>query len=47
MFEKGIFNSLFDLNGDGKLNDFERAIDLAFFIDLVKNVEESGENDEK
>lgn len=39
MFEKGIFGGLFDFNGDGKLDAFEKAADMAAFIHLVESSE--------
>lgn len=45
MFEKGLFNGLFDLNGDGKLNNMERALDFAAFMEMVES-DEDGESDE-
>lgn len=48
MFKKGFFNGLFDLNGDGELDSFERAVDMAAFVTFVYDDEEnSEENDDK
>lgn len=46
MFEKGIFNGLFDLDGDGKLDNLERALDFAVFVDLVENDKKENNEDE-
>ena len=46
MFEKGLFNGLFDLNGDGKMDDMERALELATFIDFVESQEENDDSDD-
>ena len=43
--DKGFFGGLFDLNGDGKLDDFERAVDFAAFMDTIED-EETEEPDE-
>ena len=39
MFDKGFFGGLFDFNGDGKLDTFEKAADMAAFIHLVESNE--------
>ena len=45
--DKGFFGSLFDLNGDGKLDFFERALDYKAFEELVlKDEENSSEEDD-
>lgn len=36
MFDKGFFGGLFDFNGDGKLDTFERAADTAAFMSLME-----------
>lgn len=46
MFGKGIFNGLFDLDGDGKLDNMERALDLAAFIELVEKDNKDNNQDE-
>lgn len=44
MFENdGFFGNLFDLNGDGKLDSFEEAMDFAAFMELM---EEENEDDD-
>ena len=35
MFDKGIFGGMFDFNGDGKLDGFERAADHMAFMNMV------------
>jgi len=40
MFEKGFFGGLFDFDGDGKLDDFERAVDFGAFMNLMENEKE-------
>ena len=37
MFEKGIFGGLFDLNGDGKMDLGERAMEFMFIEEIEKN----------
>ena len=33
--EKGIFGSLFDFDGDGRMDPFERTVELLFLHDLL------------
>lgn len=40
MFDKGLFGDLFDFNGDGKLDSFERAADFAAFVNLMSGNDE-------
>ena len=35
--DKGFFGGLFDLNNDGKLNSFERAMDLYVFNEMANH----------
>lgn len=42
---KGFFASLFDLDGDGKLDSFEEAMDFAAFMELMEEDEEEGKDD--
>ena len=35
MFDEGFFGGLFDFDGDGKLDTFEKAADFSAFINLV------------
>lgn len=46
MFDKGFFGGLFDFDGDGELNDFERAADLGAFVQMVEESENDGGDDE-
>ena len=48
MFDKGFFGRLFDFNGDGKLDTFEKAVDFGMFVKMVEDTEnkEGGEEDE-
>ena len=39
MFDKGFFGGLFDFNGDGKLDGFERAADFAAFQHMMSESE--------
>lgn len=43
--DKGFFGRLFDLDGDGKLDFFERSLDYFAFETLVLN-EEKEENED-
>lgn len=44
MFDKGLFGNLFDFNGDGKLDSFEKAAEFATFIELISESEKSTPN---
>ena len=46
MFDKGFFGGLFDFNGDGKLDTFEKTADFSAFINLVESDKKSDEADE-
>ena len=39
MFDKGFFGGLFDFNGDGKLDGFERAADHLAFMNMMNESE--------
>lgn len=41
MFGKGFFGGLFDFNGDGKLDGFERAADHLAFMNMVSESEKA------
>ena len=55
MVGKGFFGGLFDFDGDGKLDDFEKAADFAAFMSVLDDTgknnndefedEECGEDD--
>ena len=44
--DKGFFGSLFDLNGDGKLDMFERFLDFKAFEDLVLKDDDTEDDDD-
>ena len=39
MFDNGFFGGLFDFDGDGKLNAFEKAADLGAFVHIIEESE--------
>ena len=43
MFDKGIFGGLFDFNGDGKMDTFEKAAEFSFLMNILE--EESSSAD--
>ena len=47
--DEGFFGGLFDFNGDGKLDSFERAADFAAFAELMDEAErnEAADDDEE
>jgi len=45
MFE-GLFGSMFDFNGDGKLDAFETAAECQFFHDVVLADDDSDSDDD-
>lgn len=47
MFDKGFFGSLFDFDGDGKLDTFEKAADFGMFVKMMEDIEKEGEEDEE
>ena len=48
MLDNGFFGTLFDFDGDGKLNDLEKAADFGAFMNLVQEDEkEEGENEDE
>lgn len=44
MFDKGFFGGLFDFNGDGNLDSFEKAADFSAFMHMVSESEEPKES---
>lgn len=46
MFDKGFFGGLFDLDGDGKLDGMERALDFAAFVQLMEKTKNEDDDDE-
>ena len=48
MFDKGFFGSLFDFDGDGKLDTFEKAADFGMFVKMMEDSEdEEGEYEDE
>ena len=43
MFDKGFFGRLFDFDGDGKLDAFEKAADFGMFVKMREDVEKEDE----
>ena len=41
--DKGFFGGMFDFNGDGKLDSFERAADFAAFVNLTSSTDDETE----
>ena len=41
MFDKGIFGGMFDFNGDGKLDSFEKAAEFSFFMEMMSESKKS------
>ena len=37
MFDKGFFGGLFDFNGDGKLDTFEKTADFSTFMNFFES----------
>lgn len=44
--EKGFFGSLFDFNGDGELDTFERTMDIMAFNELMQEIERAENEDD-
>ena len=44
MFDKGIFGGLFDFNGDGKLDSFEKAAEFSFFMEIMSESNKTTSN---
>lgn len=47
MFDKGFFGELFDFNGDGKLDAFEQAADMAAFVHLMDEEDDDLETEDE
>ena len=45
MFDKGFFGDLFDFNGDGKLDTFEKAADFGLFCQIMEDDEDDDEDE--
>ena len=43
--DEGFFGGLFDLNGDGKLDDSEKIMDFLMFEDLMEDEDEEDDDD--
>ena len=43
---KGLFGKMFDLNGDGKLDSLEKAIDYMVFQEMMNEDEEKDKDEE-
>ena len=41
MFDKGLFGGMFDFNGDGKMDSFEKAAEFGFFMQMMDEMEKS------
>ena len=44
MFDKGLFGGMFDFNGDGKLDSFEKAAEFSAFMHIMAETEKSSVN---
>ena len=48
MFDKGFFGGIFDFNGDGKLDAFEKAADFGLFCKIMDDAKkEENKKDEE
>ena len=47
MFDKGFFGSLFDFDGDGKLDTFEKAADFGMFVKMMEDSEDKEDGDDE
>ena len=47
MFDSGFFGNLFDFDGDGRLDSFEKAADLGAFLNMVEEVENEEDEDDE
>ncbi len=48
MFENGIFGELFDFNGDGKMDTFEKAAEFSILMHILEeeNSSDDGSDEE-
>lgn len=46
MFDKGFFGGLFDFDGDGKLDTFEKAADFGMFIKMMEDIDNEEKEDD-
>ena len=44
MFDEGLFGGMFDFNGDGKLDSFEKAAEFSFFMQMMEEAEKTNES---
>lgn len=44
MFDKGLFGGMFDFNGDGKLDSFEKAAEFSFFMEMMSESNKTTSN---
>ena len=40
-----LFGNLFDLDGDGKLSDFDQAVELGFFAQMMEELSQDTSDD--
>ena len=45
MFDNGLFGGMFDFNGDGKMDSFEKAAEFSFFMNMMSETEKSSSDD--
>lgn len=41
MFDEGLFGGMFDFNHDGKMDSFEKAAEVSFFMNMMSEIEKS------
>ena len=47
MFDNGLFGDLFDSDGDGKLDSFERTAEFGLFCEMMEDIEKEEREDEE